>query len=78
MIGNLTMMMNTDRNYVLLITAVWLVMVVIVNPIGNFPLNDDWAYAESIRILVDEKRFVFPDWSAPNYVATQFGGGCLA
>ncbi len=74
MIGNRTMMMNTDRNYVLLITAVWLVMVVIVNPIGNFPLNDDWAYAESVRILVDEKRFVFPDWSAPNYVAHAIWG----
>ena len=68
------MTMNTDRKYILLITAVWLVMVVIVNPIGNFPLNDDWAYAESVRILVDEKRFVFPDWSAPNYVSHAFWG----
>jgi hypothetical protein len=74
MIGNLTMTMNTDRKYLLLITAVWLVMVVTVNPTGNFPLNDDWVYAESVRILVDEKRFVFPDWSAPNYVAHAIWG----
>ncbi len=34
---------------VMLLSAIWLGAVVVVNPLGNFPLNDDWAYALSVR-----------------------------
>lgn len=57
---------NADRVAFLLITILWLMMVISVNPIGDFPLNDDWAYAASVKTLIDTGHFVLPDWSAPN------------
>jgi 4-amino-4-deoxy-L-arabinose transferase-like glycosyltransferase len=35
------------------IASVWLIMVVVTNPAGNFPLNDDWTYARNVRHLVE-------------------------
>ena len=29
---------------ILVIIAIWAVMVILVNPLGDFPLNDDWVF----------------------------------
>ena len=39
---------KADIVNILIIIAIWTVMVIVVNPLGNFPLNDDWVYG-SIR-----------------------------
>jgi len=44
-------------------------MVCIVNPVGDFPLNDDWAYVEAVKRLLIDHKFVMPDWSAANLFA---------
>lgn len=36
----------------------------IVNPLREFPLNDDWSYSKSVRILQFEHRFTIGDWPA--------------
>jgi Dolichyl-phosphate-mannose-protein mannosyltransferase len=38
---------------IVLLGAIWLVTTSVVNPSGNFPLNDDWAYAITVRHLID-------------------------
>jgi len=65
---------NADWKMVAMISAVWLIMIILVNPVGNFPLNDDWSFAASARLLADSGHFVFPDWSAANIVAQIFWG----
>ena len=40
-----------------IIAAVWILMVAITNPSGEFPLNDDWCYALSVRSLVEDGTF---------------------
>ena len=52
-----------------LIIITWLIMVLLVNPIGNFPLCDDWAYASSVKILLETGHFVLHDWSAANILS---------
>ncbi len=42
----------------------WLILELMVNPIGNFPLNDDWAYYQNVYYLAEEGRFFFSDWLA--------------
>lgn len=34
----------------------------LVNPIGDFPLNDDWAFGKSVRIWMEEGRFTIGNW----------------
>lgn len=41
------------------IIAVWALMEVLVNPRGNFPLNDDWCYAKSVFNLLQKGRLEF-------------------
>lgn len=36
----------------------------IVNPIAEFPLNDDWAYTKSVWLLQFENMFTIGDWPA--------------
>lgn len=38
-------------------------MVLIANPQGNFPLNDDWNYARSVKSLLEEQKLLMTQWS---------------
>jgi hypothetical protein len=49
-----------------IIVAIWIVMVILVNPIGDFPLNDDWAYAYSVKVLLEQGDFRLSGWTATN------------
>ena len=40
-----------------IIAAVWVLMVAVVRPWGEFPLNDDWSYALSVRSLIQDGTF---------------------
>ncbi|MCI0603030.1 glycosyltransferase family 39 protein [bacterium] len=51
---------------ILAIVLVWILMELLVNPFGDFPLNDDWAYGRSVQILIEKGDFRLPDWTAAN------------
>ena len=40
-----------------ILSLFWCFMVFLVNPIGNFPLNDDWAYGRLVKILLEEGKW---------------------
>lgn len=63
----------------MLISIVWLAMVLLVNPIGDFPLNDDWSYGRTVKLLVQEGRFQLSDWTSMPLVTQAFWGAlfCL-
>lgn len=63
----------------LTLTAVWIGMIVLVNPLGNFPLNDDWAYAYSVKSLLETGKFQMSDWVATNLISQVYWGAlfCL-
>lgn len=64
-----------DESHMLIILILWITMITLVDPVGEFPINDDWAYAKSVRELVFYGKVIHPDWSAPNFVAQNFIGG---
>jgi 4-amino-4-deoxy-L-arabinose transferase-like glycosyltransferase len=47
----------------LAITVLWLGCVFVSNPAGAFPLNDDWAYALSVKHLLETGEFHPIDWT---------------
>ena len=63
---------------IFVISVFWLIMAVLVNPIGDFPLNDDWAFAASVEKLIDSGNFVLPNWSAPNLLTHVVWGSLFA
>lgn len=60
----------------LVILLLWVVAVFIINPIGEFPLNDDWAYSLDVFHLSEEGRLILSDWPAMTLIA-QIGWGAL-
>ena len=48
----------------LLISLGWLLALLGTLPFGNFPANDDWAYAKIVKQLLDQQRFFINNWPA--------------
>ncbi|MEM5330010.1 hypothetical protein VSR34_25915 [Paraburkholderia sp. JHI2823] len=46
-----------DYAAILIPLAIWLVAVILVNPVGNIPLNDDWSYSIPVRTLLETGQF---------------------
>ena len=64
---------------VLLIVAVWIVAALVINPRGEFPLNDDWAYAAAVKTLLGGGGIRLSGWTTVNLIAQIFWGAlfCL-
>lgn len=62
--------------YILLLLLVFFIAEVFVNPLRNFPLNDDWSYSKSVKILLEKNKFDIGAWGAMT-LATQIYWGFL-
>ncbi len=60
------------------VTAIYLACVLLVNPAGEFPLNDDWCYTRSAFGFAAENRMQVDEFSAPSLVGQALYGGLLA
>jgi hypothetical protein len=57
------------------VATVALALAFAVDPRGEFPLNDDWAYAHSVAWLFAERRIRLSDWIAMNLLPQTLLGG---
>ena len=51
------------RDFILL-GIVWTLAIFLVNPTGNFPLNDDWIYAFTVEKCLLEGKLHFLNWAS--------------
>lgn len=59
-----------------IIGTAWVFSLVLVNPCGEFPLNDDWLYARTVETFLCEGRIVRPPLAAVSLVfQTLWGAG---
>ncbi len=58
----------------LFLGLLWLICLLIIDPRGNFPLNDDWSYARSVYDLLEKGEFILVDWGAMTLVAQVYIG----
>lgn len=65
-------------HFILALLVLQLAIIAVVEPRGAFPLNDDWAYAESVQWLLQEHRIRLSDWIAMNLVPQTLLGGAYA
>lgn len=65
--------------YPLLLTTIWLLLVLLVNPMGNFPLNDDWQYAYPVKQWIETGQISMQGRFAPNIIGQVVWGylSCL-
>jgi hypothetical protein len=65
---------NADFTSICIIIFIWILMVILVNPIGDFPLNDDWAYGWTVKTLLETGVFQLSDWTATNLLPQALWG----
>ncbi|QQR86553.1 MAG: glycosyltransferase family 39 protein [Flavobacteriales bacterium] len=65
------------RYHTLLLLAVWSLVLLVIDPRGDFPLNDDWAFAHDVKHLVEDGRSVFSDWPAMTLIAQTLWGAAF-
>jgi len=60
--------------YEIILIIVWILFALIINPIGNFPLNDDWAYGKTVETLLKEGIYRPENWPAMTLIAQIYWG----
>jgi hypothetical protein len=69
----------TDRRALVALALLHAAIVALVMPRGDFPLNDDWAYAQGVSWLIAEGRIRLSDWAGMNLVPqTLLGAAAVA
>jgi hypothetical protein len=71
-------LVGTTAFHVASLGALWLVMVVLVDPRGNFPLDDDWSYGRSVQALVEDHHFYLTGFTAMPLVAQVIWGALFS
>lgn len=59
----------TSTLLLLSIFCIWVLMVILVNPIGDFPLNDDWGFGRPVKTLVEKGSLQFAGWQTMTLIA---------
>lgn len=54
--------------------ALFIITVCFVNPFREMPLDDDWAYALTVRHLLETGTYRLHDWGAPNMIFQVYWG----
>ena len=57
-----------------LLTILWWVAVVLVNPLGDFPLNDDWSYAIAVQRMLETGDFRPLGWTSSALITQTLWG----
>lgn len=68
---------SSDRAAVGILLLVFFAAVALIGPGGDYPLNDDWAYAYTARTLMKTGRIHILDWTAPSLVAHAAWGAAV-
>ena len=55
---------RTGYSTIALPIVVWMLAVAVANPLGNFPLEDDWSYSEAVRRMVELHTFHPLGWTS--------------
>ncbi|WP_237274905.1 glycosyltransferase family 39 protein [Tenacibaculum ovolyticum] len=54
--------------------ALWVLIILIINPLGDFPLNDDWCYGKSVKTLYENGYLKIYNWGEMTLVGHVYWG----
>lgn len=66
----------TNKTAIGILLLVWAIVELLIFPIGEFPLNDDWCYAIPVRDLINGEKLRIVNWGSMTLL-TQIGWGYL-
>lgn len=69
----MTLFLKQHKHFLLLVCC-FIVAEIIVNPLGEFPLNDDWCYAQTVIIFNNTGKIFLGNWPAMTLCTQVFWG----
>jgi 4-amino-4-deoxy-L-arabinose transferase-like glycosyltransferase len=60
---------ESNKFYISVLTVLWFSLILIINPHGEFPFGDDFAYAGPVKHFLESGRIHITDWSSMTLVA---------
>lgn len=67
-------MLKKEIIYIAPIVSLWLISIIIINPLGNFPLNDDWAFGQTVKHLIEKGDYRPPGWTGNSLLTNALWG----
>ena len=61
--------LSNNKFNILLLFILWVVIIIIINPTGNFPFGDDFAYGRPVKHFLETGQIRITDWSSMTLVA---------
>ena len=61
---HLRAVLSRDSTAVLSLAAVWVLVELLINPAGEFPLNDDWSYTRSLQQWYEMHHYNLLGWTS--------------
>ena len=61
--------------YPAVLALLWAMAILIVNPIGDFPLNDDFSFGRTVYNLSEQNQLLFDEWLSMTLIAQVLWGG---
>ncbi|MBV6655580.1 MAG: glycosyltransferase family 39 protein, partial [Mameliella sp.] len=71
-------MPNLSKSPLITTGLLWIIAGLIAWPMGDFPLDDDWSYAEAVKHWVDTSTYWVSDWPAMTLFTQVIWGGVFA
>lgn len=68
---------GTARDF-LIITILFCVALFLVNPMGDFPLNDDWSYGIAVKRFLEEGSYYPTVWTSMSLISQVLWGAAVA
>lgn len=66
----------TNKTAIGILLLVWAIVELLIFPVGEFPLNDDWCYAIPVRDLINGEKLRIVNWGSMTLL-THIGWGYL-
>jgi hypothetical protein len=55
--------------FIAVLITLWILSILLVNPVGDFPLNDDWYYGKTVWTLVKDGEIKFTGWNSMTLIS---------
>lgn len=69
---------RSEWRVLLMLTGIWVSLVLLVDPRGNFPMLDDWSYGRSVKHLLEHGVLRYDGWNAPTLFLQVLYGAAFA
>jgi len=62
---------------IVLVLSLYCLSIAIVRPFGEFPLNDDWSYAKTVKTYAETGKIQFTSWVRMTFIAQMYYGAAF-